>query len=284
VTVRHFVEIHAAGNATERHEIVGAEARIGSGPASSIRPKHSETLRAEHVRVAPMDDGCRVGLMPGVAGPLMFAGTPQWEVLVPWGDEVFLDGTRFTFLRASAESKRPSPVLLAVVGVVLALAGVAFARSSDDQGESRRDPEPPPLLQKPAQCPDSDPIRGQALASQAERSALAKEERSAFAIADGAHALALLSEAEACYRAAANTSDAERVNVELRRWTAHLNEDFAATRLRLRMALEHGRSGEALDAVQCLQALLEQHGKEPYTDWLDSLRRELEERIAVGRR
>ena len=89
---------------------------------------------------------------------------------------------------------------------------------------------------------------------------------------------------QACDRAAANTSDAERVNVELRRWTAHLNEDFAATRLRLRMALEHKRWGEALDAVQCLQALLEQHGKEPYTDWLGSLRRELEGRIAVGRR
>ena len=117
VAVKHFVEIHAAGGATERHEIVGAEARIGSGPASTIRPKQADAFQAEHVRLVPSEAGCRVSLMPGVPGPLMYAGAPQWEVVVPWGEEVFLDGRRFTFLRESGQSKRPSPVLLAVAAV-----------------------------------------------------------------------------------------------------------------------------------------------------------------------
>jgi hypothetical protein len=214
----------------------------------------------------------------------MFAGAPQWEVLVPWSEEVFLDGTRFTFLRESGGAKRPSPVLLAVAAVVLAFAVVAFAGPSDDQGESRRDLDAPALLDRPVPCTETDPGRGEAMATQAERSALAKEERSAFAITDGAQALALLSESEACYRTAGKAGDAERLHAELLRWTGHLNEDFAATRLRLRMALDHERWGEALEAVQYLQALLVDHVKEPYTEWLNNLRHELERKSNVGQR
>ena len=283
MTVRHFVEIHMAGGVTERHEVVGAEVRIGSGAASGIRPKRADLFQSEHVRLVPSDGGCHVSLMPGVAGPLMFAGAPLWEVLVPWGEEVFLDGTRFTLLRESGQSKRPSPVLLAFAGVVLALTTVSLARQSDDHGESMRDLDAPALLERPAPCPEIDPNRSETLATQAERSALAKEERSAFAIIDGAQALALLSESEACYRAAGKSVDAERLNAELRRWTSHLNEDFAATRLRLRMALEHERWGEALEAVQYLQALFVDHAKEPYTEWLSNLRHELERKMVVSR-
>ena len=120
------------------------------------------------------------------------------------------------------------------------------------------------------------------MAAQTERSALAKEERSAFSVADGAQALGLLSESEACYRLAGNTVDAERLKAELVRWTGQTNEDYAAVRLRLRIAIEHQRWGEAMDAVQHLQALLVDHGKQPYTEWLSGLRHELERKMVVA--
>lgn len=250
VSMRHFVEIHAANSTTERHEIVGAEARIGSGTTCAIRPRRAEAFQPEHVRLAPSDAGCAVSLMPGVAGPIMHAGAPQREVVVPWGDEVFLDGTRFTFLRESGPSKRPSPVLLGVAAVVLILVAVIFARSAEDESASQLDLEPPALLEKASQCLESDPTRGEVLAKQTERSALAKEERSSFAVADGAQALGLLSEAEACYRLAGKDADAGRLKTELARWTGQMNEDYAAARLRLRFALEHQRWDEALGICQ----------------------------------
>lgn len=281
--MKHFVEIHAAGSATERHEIAGKEARIGSGNTCSIRPKLGNTLQTEHLRLVPSDTGCGVHLMPGVAGPLIYAGAPQWEVVVPWGDEVFLDGTRFTFLRDGGQSKKPNPVLLAVAAVVLTLTALAFARTSEDLDVSKRDLDPPSLLEKAVPCRESDPTRIGTVAEQAERSAFAKEERSAFAMADGAQALGLLSESEACYRQSGNSADAERVKAELSRWTAQMNEDYAATRLRLQTAIEHRRWGEALDAARHLQALLVDHGAEPYTDWLRGLANELERKQAQER-
>ena len=282
MNMRHFVEIHTAGGAVERHEIVGSEAVIGSGATSGIRPERVEAFHAEHLRLAPTDAGCRVSLMPGVGGLLVYGGAPQWEVLVPWGDEVFHDGARFTFLVESDVSKRPSPVLLGAAALILTLAAVFFVRSSQDDDVSRRELEPPALLEKAVVCGDSDSGRADALAGERERTARAKEERSAFSIADGAEALSLLGEAEACYRVAGKPDDAERLKVELLRWIGQMNEDYAAARLRLRLALEHQRWRDALDTVQHLNALLVGHPPHPYTDWLNDLRHELERKIAVN--
>jgi hypothetical protein len=279
VILKQFVEIHTPGSATERHEIVGAEARIGSGASCTIRPNNAAAFQAEHVRLVPSDAGCRVGLMPGAAGTLMHAGAPQSEFVVPWGDEVFLGGVRFTFLLEAGQSGRPRPALLAVAAVVLTLTAVVFARSSDTEDVSSRELEPPALLQHSAECPESDLTRVDAVAAQTERSALAKEERSAFMVADGAQALALLSESEACYRVAGKVEDSERIRAELLRWTARMNEEYAAARLLLRLALEHQRWGEALETVEHVQALLVDHAKEPYTEWLTGLRNELERKV-----
>lgn len=62
-----------------------------------------------------------------------------------------------------------------------------------------------------------------------------------------------------------------------------MNEDYAAARLRLQIAIEHSRWGEAIEAVQHLQALLIDHGKEPYAEWLGGLLQEFE-RKATGQR
>jgi len=281
--MRYFVEIHCAGSATERHEIVGSEVKIGSGAACSIRPKRAEAFLGEHVLLAPSSACCRVSLMPGVPAPLMYLGAPQREVVLPWGDEVFLEGTRFTFLRETGKAKRRSPVLIAAVLVVLALAAVMSVRVAEGPDVAKRDVEPPALLPKPHQCAESDPSRTENSAVQAERSALAKEERSAFEVAEGGRALALLSEAETCYRAAGLTADAERLNAELIRWTARTNEDYAAARLRLQLALQHQRWSEAVGAVEHLQALLVDHGKEPYMDWLGDLHNALLRKMTTHR-
>ncbi|HKO48568.1 MAG TPA: hypothetical protein VJV79_12640 [Polyangiaceae bacterium] len=220
-------------------------------------------------------------LMPGVGGTLICAGVHQSDFVVPWGDEAFLEGTRFTFLREAGQSRRPSPVFLAVAAVVVTLTAVIFAHSSDAEGVSRRELEPPALLRNSGQCPESDPARVDAAAANSERIALAKEERSAFIVADGAQALALLSESEACYRLAGKVADSKRMKAELARWTSQMNEEYAAARLRLRLALDHQRWSEALEAVECIQGLLVGDTKEPYTNWLMGLRHQLERKVVA---
>jgi len=282
VTTRQFVEIHAVGGAAERHEIVGQDVRVGSGATCAIRPRAANAFRAEHILLTPSDSGCRVRLAQGVQGPLMFGGAPQWEVLVPWGDEVFLEGMRFTFLRERRSSMHTSPVLWGTA-VVLALTALFFAQSSEGETVAKRELEPVALLVGRAHCPESDPSHMASFANQAEQSALAKEERTAFDTRDGAQALTLLRDAAACYQAAAENAESDRANLELTRWLAQMNEDYAATRLRLRLALQHQRWSEALEAVEHIQALLVEHSRGPYLDWLSELRSELQRRAAVVR-
>jgi hypothetical protein len=269
----HFLEIHFPGSATERHEIVGAEARIGSAPSATIRPEHGEQLDPEQLKLVPTDAGCHVSLMPGVAGPLMFGGAPHWEALVPWGDEVFLRGVRYTFLSGTRSAKRPSSVVLFVALVGLAFGGYLILGNPGGSDASKMEIDPPSLVAPSGACSEASPAAAGEHGARAERAALAKEERSAFDVTDGVGALTSLAEASACYNTAGNAESVARAQSELARWTAQMNEDYAATRLRLKLALEHRRFSEALDAAAHLQAIVP---KGPYADWLGALRRELE--------
>jgi hypothetical protein len=274
----HFLEIHFPGDTTERHEIIGPEASIGSAPSATIRPEHGEQLEPEQLKLVPTDAGCHVSLMPGVVGPLMFGGAPQWQALVPWGEEVFLRGVRYTFLRAGS-AKRPSSVVLIAAVVGLAFGGYLIFGNPGESAASKMEIEPPSLAVPSAACPDPTPTAAAEHGARAERAALAKEERSAFDVTDGVGALASLAESAACYGAAGNAESAERVKGELVAWMAQMNEDYAATRLRLKLALEHGRLKEALAAVAHLQALVP---KGSYADWLAAVRREIERKTATS--
>jgi hypothetical protein len=100
-----------------------------------------------------------------------------------------------------------------------------------------------------------------------------------FARAEGIEALQLLGVAGACYRQAAETRGAARAANELERWTGRLNEEYAALRLRLRVALDHGRHSEALLAVRGLQSLTGARPGTAYAEWLTALRRELDRKV-----
>jgi len=277
LTERYFVEIHAAGSA-EKHEIAGPRAIIGTSNACSIRPQNVSGLQPEHLRLAPCAAGCEVGLMPGVRGPLMHRGAPLWVVLAPWGEEVFLDDVRFTVLRESTPTKMASPVLLVALALAAVFTLASFLRSSDDDIASGKEPEPPALVASQAACPESDPTRSALLARERERAALAKEERSVFSVSDGTRALTALNEAAACYQSTGALDDAARLRGEAVRWSARMTEEYAASRIRRRAALEHERWAEALAAVGGLQSLLTEQRTSPYFTWLTKVRQALRRR------
>ena len=69
--------------------------------------------------------------------------------------------------------------------------------------------EPPALTVAAPACSEPSADAARARAERAEHAALAKEERAAFDVKDGAGALAALAEASACYAAAGNADGAE---------------------------------------------------------------------------
>jgi len=274
LTERYFVEIYAAGSG-EKHEIIGSRAIIGTSSACSIRPQNIGDLRPEHLRLSPCEAGCEVGLMPGGRRPLMHRGVPQWVVLVPWGEEAFLEGVRFAVLREGAPAKTVSPALLGALVLAAVFMLASFLRSSGDDIGSGNEPEPPALVASQAVCPEPDSTRAGMLARERERAALAKEERSVFAVSDGTRALTALAEAAACYQSAGALDEAARLKAEAVRWSERMTEEYAATRIRLRAALEHERWGEALATSHQLQLLLIERHSTPYFTWLTGIQEQL---------
>ena len=90
---------------------------------------------------------------------------------------------------------------------------------------------------------------------------------------------ALFRRARACYEVAGESEGATRMQSELSHQTERLNEQYATLRLRLRVALDRDRYGEALEAARDLEGLLVRHADSPYRRWLGLLQRTLERKV-----
>jgi hypothetical protein len=167
------------------------------------------------------------------------------------------------------------PLLAVVVGAVSLYLGAESPASS-------REVAAPELFSADEPCPDRNPATAGHRAHESERIAHAKQQRFPFDRTDGLHAALRLAEARACYRLAGQSEAEQRAATDLKRWQGHMNEEYAALRLQLRLALDQSRTEDALTAVKALQTLLPEEPGE-YSDWLSQLRRELEGRIAKAR-
>jgi hypothetical protein len=107
---------------------------------------------------------------------------------------------------------------------------------------------------------ERDQTRAAHRGRQAAHAALAKQERYPFDRSDGTEAVRLFQESRACFIQAGLSEDAGRVAEELQRWTSRIDEEYAALRLQLRVALDQRRHQDALSAVKGLQSLLGERG------------------------
>lgn len=271
--MRHFLEIHAADQPSQRVELAGRLAFVLRGAVRVALPARECPSELHLLEVETSAAGAQVSIPQGAPGGFGLNGQTERAAVVAWGSEVFWDGMRLAFFQVDKPRERSPIVLLGLVGILLC-GGFALAGNTGHKAATA-EPEPPQLAVARGSCPASEPEAARKRARLAERIGIARQEQSAFIAADARAALTAFSESQACYEAAGEPKDAARMDALGRNWTAHLNADYAANRLRLQRALMQQRDSEALTAVTDLQRLLAGYTG-PYIDWLATLRAELE--------
>jgi hypothetical protein len=272
----HYLEVYAADQGSERLELAGRLAFVTRGGVRVALPARDCPSELHLLEVEGTPAGAQVSIPQGAPGGFALDGQTQRSAVVPWGGEVFWEGLRLAFVQIAKRNERSPVVLLGLVGILLCGGFAVASKAGHDRASS--EPEPPQLAVTPGTCPGGDGEAAQRRARFAERAGLARREQSAFIAADALAALSAFGEAEACYRVAGKLEDADRAAALGRDWSAHLNTDYAARRLRLQQALTQGRDAEALTAATELGRLLAGRSG-PYVEWLVALRAELEGRI-----
>jgi hypothetical protein len=218
-----------------------------------------------------------------LSGSVHFRGEASRNAAVPWGEEIYVGRVRLAFIAEVDQGKRSQGLLLgALAALVAALAGWWAASSSHVAAGS--DATPPPLLGTSVACREHTPEAALARGDEALATALAKAQRAPFARHDGVEALALLGEAQACFDSTGARDQSAIATAQRERLKAQLDDDYAALRLRLQLALDQNRPAEGLAAVRGLESLLGGLGPSPYRTWLAGQRRDLERKMAQSTR
>lgn len=273
--MQRVVEVQAPGGGLERYELHGAKLLIGTGAQANVRLPPKSGLADSELGIAVGDLGVTVTQLTP-AGVVTYGGVATHAVEVPWGDEVFVKGVRFTFLASAGKRKGLNAALLLAVPLAVLTLGF-FAFQTLQAGEAlAQEIAAPPLL--PSATPCTDTARDQAArrAASAEQAAQAKQERFPFAPRDGVEAARLLSEACSCFEAAGLDSARARADEASRAWSAKMEQQYAALQLSLRVALDNGRKENALQAIDEIEALLGDIRDSQYGRWLQAVRRDLE--------
>jgi len=272
-----FVEIHLAGLAPQQHELPRERVVVGSATDATIRIPAHAGFAAYQLELTPGDDGVDVKVAAGIATPIVFRGVGCNEALVPWGEEVYVAGARLGFVKR-ARRTRGAALLLLAPALVLA-AGLALVPNLE-QSANRDDVEAPTVAPMTSACRETEPARAHERARETERAGFAKLQRFEFVAHEGVEALDLLNESSACYGVAQHGADRERLQAALTSATARVNADYTAARLKLRLALDQGRSRDALSAVSYLRSLLAGRPSSPYMDWLCDVERRLQRKLS----
>jgi hypothetical protein len=277
--VAHHVEVHAPGKAPAKFELSDAYHWIGAGAHGQLRPSGDSSELQPEIEFFPQADGVQVIASPKTRVRVSFEGVEIKQALVRWGEEIFLDETRLAFYEVKSSGPRTA-LLIAFAATAVALAMMTFWSGDGEASDSRLPEVPaPPLYEGQVTC-SMTAANAEARAVEAERLATAKRERYAFDSRDGVSALPLFQEAVACLRDAGRIQDAQRVNADFVSFRQKLDEDYAALGLELRTARSAKRYAEALRATRELEAFVAARPSDAYSEWLLSLHREFEQKLA----
>lgn len=281
--MRYFIEIHAAGMPSERHDLVDDQASFGTSPEATIRMGGLVQLAVPLLLLAVHPDTITVQIPERIPGTLTFRGEATRSVAVPWGEDVYVGGVRLAFVATNGSRKGPHSVVVLAVTVALLATGAAILQWADPANPTAPDAEPP-VLAAAVGCAEQRVDGASSRAVKALAEAHAKQQRAPFDRTDGVEALKLLGEAKACFDTAGMAAQATAAEREHATWQQQMDEEYAALRLRLRVALDQNRAADALTALKGLEALVvATPTRSPYRAWLSSVRRDLERRTASRR-
>ncbi len=279
--MKRSVEMHLPGKPAIVQALEGPIS-IAAGDGLWFVDKTKSSGEPIAIELSPRADGVLVQTRADARVVVRHEGRAITEVLVPWGDEVFVQGVRLTFVLDASSADRVRALVLGLGGVAVVAASLFGLRALRSQAQSAY-VDPPALVASQASCPETDAQAAESHARDAESAGLAKRERYPFDPADGPEAVSLLREAAVCFGTAGRSQDAARADAAASEWEERLNSDYTALHTRLRVALDREQSSEALGAAKELELLLSRSAESPYREWLVARRQELEKQRGKGR-
>ncbi len=275
--MKRSVELHMAGRPPIVQTLEGPASIVIRDEGLGFADKTSGREEPTVIELTPRADGVLVQSRPGARVVVRYEGRAVTEMRVPWGDEVFVQGARLTFVLDASSADRVRALVIGVGALAVVVAsffGLSALRSQSQSAYA----DPPELGESRPACPDTDAQAAETRARDAESLGLAKRERYPFDPADGPEALTLLREAAVCFGSAGRTQDATRAAASATEWEERLGSDYTSLHTRLRVALDRKQSGEALGAAKELDRLLSRSAEHPYRVWLAARLRELEKK------
>ncbi len=258
--------------------VVDAErALVGSAAHCEVRLP-PEIAAHEHLEVVASENTIQftVREMALVAPPPLLDGQPvtagYWQPGTPLtlgNVQMFVEIVSL----GTPKAKAPVWVFASVAGMVLFTITVVALAGPTNRGDPPI-PDAPVLLapKGTAACPNVAPEQRAALATERQRVALAKREKSPFSPQDGLGAVVDFETAAACFRLAgqaAPAADAEHAADVLR---TKIEEDYRIRRVKLEHAYRvHDTNAAKRELVVLIPMTSRNRG--PYTDWLAAVNR-----------
>ena len=275
--------LHDAEGRVSELRVDSELARVGSGAHCEVRlPKDQaavEQLRIE-VRAGAVFAEARSLVPVTLLNGLPFT---QGKVLPDSTLQIGNLQLRVTTVNAGGEQrKRPaheasrSKAVYAAgaIGFPLGLWAL-FATAPPAAAELTAVPAPSLFANAETTCSESAEGPARALAEQELLRAESARERAPFAPAEGVEAVALYARSAACFRAAGDNEQAERVLATAETLKRNLNQDFRVHQVRLEWARATQHYSEARTEVRLLLSFVGRKGGE-YADFLGSLDRQIE--------
>ncbi|HET9957775.1 MAG TPA: FHA domain-containing protein [Polyangiaceae bacterium] len=268
---------------TQRELSVDADvARVGSGAHCEIRLPEVDAA-VEQLRIQAQPTGPLVEVRATRPPVLLNGATFQGGPLLP--DAVLRLGS--VELRVSTIDRqvivglRPGPTpasrramyVLVGLGIPLGIALLALSPPPVSSGWSL----PPQRLwdkEVPGSCGETNPASAAALADKHWQEAEAAQERAPFSPQDGVQAVALFSQAAACYQTASEKEQAARASLRRGKLKQDLEQQFHVHQVRLERALVTQRYESVKTEIRILLSFVHHSGGE-YANWLSTLDRQI---------
>ncbi len=258
------------------HPMAGARLVVGTGPDADVALPDARDLEAQHLLLAPREEGCWVGVVSGARTPAVIGDVIHTDGVVPWGTTIAIGALRVSVER-DADAKEGlgrAPILAAMIVVAVVALLAVRSRSAAASLEEMEDFTPSPLFDAEVPCALADGQDALSRGRELLRAGQARGERFHYDYQDGIAAVRSFEEARSCFVAAGAAPWVERTDAAEGALRADVERTYRSLRLRLAQSFDAGRQEVALDVTRQLRELTA-HRDDAYTRGLAELERNL---------
>lgn len=279
----YYLEVYSPAAPPRRYALPSSRCSIGTADSADLTLPNPGTTAAALLVAAVVGTGMALRATPSSELGLRFGGAEYREVMVPWGDDVFVGTLRLRFCR---ELSTIHPMLHAMALIASALSligGVVVAQRWQSELAIAPASKPPSMDAPISACPDKEPEVAAYRAADALRRGYAKKARFPFSAREGGAALSLFAQAEACFAVCGNHAEAEIASAEHDAWLAKLDSRVRTLSITLDRAIAEKNYHRALQVDLALRELLYAQRQESFVKSLFSLESRLRRQIADQR-